>query len=422
MANFFYKGMDRVGASAEGTLEASNRSEVIAILYQRGLTPITIQEVPEGFLAGMKGSIEESAQKSSGPTLATPKELASMTVKSEELMLFTRQLSTMVEAGLPIDEAIYTLYLQTRNENFKKTLYTMYREIQGGKSISEAFARAPRIFSGIYTSMIKAAEASGRLGAILSQLADYMESSERIRQKVKSALTYPVIATCLVLIVASVLILVVVPKFEVIFEMVKGDLPLPTKIVLKVSRFATGNVGTTFLLFFGSVAAFIYWKRTFHGRRTLDTVKLKMPIFGTLFLQSAMTRFCRTFAVLIESGVPILQCLEIVEKTAGNILISEAVSEAAYSVRGGSKLGDVFEKNPVFPLMVTKIIQVGEKTGALGPLLLRMATFYDERVTAAVEGLTSMIEPLLIAFLGVVVGGIVVSIFLPMIKITQEIM
>jgi type IV pilus assembly protein PilC len=410
MPVFAYKATSRDGVLSEGTMEAESREHLLAQLVTKNLFPVSVRESTGG-------------QASGGTEVrAAPGELARLKVKSEEIMIFTRQLSTMIEGGLALDQAIGILAQQTRNESMKKVLYSVQNDIQGGKTLSEAFTKAPRVFPEVYTSMIRAAEASGQLGKILVQLAEYMESTQRIRQKVKSAMTYPVVATCLIVIVASVLILVVVPKFESIFEMLKGELPLPTKIVLGLSKFLRGNMLLSLVGLAGVVAGFITWAKTRNGRRTIDTVKLKMPIFGNLFLQFAMARFCRTFSTLISSGVPILQTLEILKKTAGNALIAEAVGEGIGSVRGGTSLARVFETKPIIPLMVTKMIDVGERTGSLETTLLRMSDFYDERVAAAVEGLTSIIEPLLIAMLGLVVGGIVVSIFFPIIKLSQCIM
>lgn len=411
MPTFAYKATSKDNTLEEGTLEAESREQLLAILGSKHLFPVSVREIDAAAAQGGKAT----------PS-ATAKELAGLKVKSEEVMVFTRQLSTMVDGGLAVDQAVDILAQQTRNENMKKVLYSVQNDLQGGKPLSDAFSKAPKVFPEIYTSMIRAAEASGQLSMILVQLAEYMESTQRIRQKVKAAMTYPVVASCLIAVVAAVLILGVVPKFEDVFKMVKGTLPLPTRIVLGLSNFLRGN----FLLASGSAIAasfgFVHWSKTKTGRLCIDTFKLKVPIFGKLFLEFAMARFCRTFATLTTSGVPILQTLEIVQKTSGNVLISNAVGEGIGSVRGGTSLAKVFETKPIIPLMVTKMIDVGERTGSLDTTLLRMSDFYDERVATAVEGLTSIIEPLLIAMLGVVVGGIVMSIFFPLIKLTQSIM
>ena len=410
MPAFAYKATSKDGSLSEGTMKADSRDHLLAQLVSKHLFPVSVTEVDA-----------ESAAPGAAVPMATVKELAGLKVKSEEVMIFTRQLSTMVDGGLAVDQAVDILAQQTRNENMKKVLYSVQGDLQGGKPLSDAFSKAPRVFPEVYTSMIRAAEASGQLSMILIQLAEYMESTQRIRQKVKSAMTYPVVASCLIAVVASVLILVVVPKFENVFTMIKGKLPLPTRIVLGLSHFLRGNFLLCSVGGIAAIVGFVYWTKTKTGRHCVDTFKLKVPIFGRLFLEFAMARFCRTFATLTTSGVPILQTLEIVQKTSGNSLISEAVAEGIGSVRGGTSIAKVFETKPIIPLMVTKMIDVGERTGSLDTTLLRMSDFYDERVATAVEGLTSIIEPLLIAILGVVVGGIVMSIFFPIIKLTQSV-
>jgi type IV pilus assembly protein PilC len=248
-----------------------------------------------------------------------------------------------------------------------------------------------------------------------------MESAARVKQKVKSAMTYPVLATVMITVVAAVLLLVVVPKFAKMFDMVKGELPLPTKIVLGISNFVRGNIFATLAIIGALFASFIIFKKTKQGAFYIDLMKLRVPVFGKLFTMVAIAKFSRTLGTLLSSGVPILDALDIVERAAGNRVISDAVHESIGGVSGGSSLAEVFESRQVFPPMLIKMISVGEQTGQLDSLLNKIADFYDERVTAAVEGLTSMIEPLLIGFLGVVVGGIVVAIFFPMIKLTQSI-
>jgi type IV pilus assembly protein PilC len=300
-------------------------------------------------------------------------------------------------------------------------LYDILNRIRQGSRISESFAIYKRMFPDIYISMVRAAEASGELAKILNQLAGYMESAQRVKQKVKAAMTYPTLATIMILVVASVLMLVVVPKFAEIFSLIKDDLPLPTKIVLAISNFMRAHFLVAAVLVAGAIALFIVVLKTKRGRYCFDLFKLKVPVFGKLFSQVAIARFSRTLSTLLSSGVPILDALSIVQQASGNAVIELAVSESIGSVSSGSSLAEVFKTRTVFPPMLVKMIAVGEQTGQLDNLLNKIADFYDERVTAAVEGLTAMIEPLLIGVLGLVVGGIVVAIFFPMIKITQSI-
>ena len=423
MPTFDYEAVTSDGTTKSGAMPGKDSFAVIATLERQGMTPIRVIEQitePSDEKQGGAGAPSALSAKIAALDAEMPSNLSKVKVKAEELMIFTRQLATMVDAGLPVDQALETLADQAKAGPFQIILFTMLAEIRGGSRISEAIDKYPRIFPDIYVSMVRAAEASGQLAVILNQLAGYMEASARVRQKVKSAMTYPVLATGMITCVAGILILVVVPKFEKMFELVKGDLPLPTQIVVAISRFMRTNMLATFFIIVAGIAAFVITLKTKKGAYYFDMIKLKVPVFGKLFSQVAVARFSRTLSTLLSSGVPILEALNIVERAAGNVVIAEAVHESIGSVSGGSSLAEVFQTKPVFPPMLIKMISVGEQTGQLDNLLAKIADFYDERVTAAVAGLTSMIEPLLIGVLGVVVGGIVIAIFFPMIKITQS--
>lgn len=411
MPEFTFNAVTSDGTPRSGTMSGDDEAAVVDALTRMGWTVHSVA-AGDGAAPKPKG---HTARPSGGPDRRRTR------VKAELLMIFTRQLATMVDAGLPIDHALETLAEQTDSEGFQAVLYEILNQIRQGSRISEALAAYPRIFPTIYISMVRAAEASGQLATILNQLAGYMESSQRVKQKVKAAMTYPTLATFMIVVVAAVLMLVVVPKFAKIFDLVKGELPLPTKIVLAISNFLQAHCVIAGLTLAGAIASFVVALKTRRGRYCFDLFKLNVPIFGKLFSQVAIARFSRTLGTLLSSGVPILDALGIVEQASGNAVIEEAVHESVGSVSSGSSLADVFESRAVFPPMLVKMIAVGEQTGRLDSLLSKIASFYDERVTAAVEGLTSMIEPLLIGFLGLVVGGIVVAIFFPMIKITQSI-
>jgi len=428
MPKFVYEAVDQNGEVTTDTITGDSSAAVVAALARRGITATSVTEKDAADAKANKG---KSGDSTPGAPVSVsdliraldadvPDDLSKVKIKADDLMIFTRQLATMVDAGLPVDNALETLAEQATSDVFKIVLFSMLGEIRGGNRISEAIKKYPRIFPDIYVSMVRAAEASGQLATILNQLAGYMESSARIKQKVKAAMTYPVIATCMISVVAGILILVVVPQFAKMFDMVKGDLPLPTVIVLALSNFMRGHFFLFALIVISVIVGFVMTIRTTKGAFYFDMCKLKAPIFGKLFSQVAVARFSRTLSTLLSSGVPILDALDIVERAAGNAVIARAVHESIASVSGGSGLAEVFEKKPVFPPMLIKMISVGEKTGQLDTLLGKIADFYDERVGAAIEGLTSMIEPLLIGVLGLVVGGIVVAIFFPMIKITQS--
>ena len=428
MPKFVYEAVDQNGEAITDTITGDSSAAVVAALARRGITATSVtEEKADDAKAGRgkSGSSAPGAPVSVGDMIReldadVPDDLSKVKIKAEDLMIFTRQLATMVDAGLPVDMALETLADQATSDVFKIVLFSMLGEIRGGNRISEAVKKFPRIFPDIYVSMVRAAEASGQLAMILNQLAGYMEAAAKIKQKVKAAMSYPVIATCMISVVAGILILVVVPQFAKMFELVKGDLPLPTVIVLALSNFMRGHFMIFMLIVVSVIVSFVMILRTEKGAFCFDAFKLKVPVFGPLFRQVAVAKFARTLSTLLSSGVPILDALEIVERAAGNAVIAQAVHESIASVSGGSGLAEVFEKKPVFPPMLIKMISVGEKTGQLDNLLGKLADFYDERVNAAVEGLTSMIEPLLIGVLGVVVGGIVVAIFFPMIKITQS--
>ena len=422
MPKFVYEAMDANGETSTDIIVGDSSAAVVAALARRGMTATSVKEAEgeekaKGSSFGRSMSIADRIKEMDADV---PDDLSKVKIKSDELMIFTRQLATMVDAGLPIDNALETLAEQTKTDAFKIVLFSMLGEIRSGNRISDAVKKFPRIFPDIYVSMVRAAEASGQLATILNQLAGYMEAAARVRQKVKAAMTYPVIATCMISVVAGILILVVVPQFAKMFDMVKGDLPLPTVIVLALSNFMRSHFILFMLIVTSVIVAFVMTLRTEKGAYYFDAFKLNVPVFGPLFRQVAVAKFARTLSTLLSSGVPILDALEIVERAAGNAVVAKAVRESIASVSAGAGLAEVFEKRAVFPPMLIKMISVGEMTGQLDNLLGRLADFYDERVNAAVEGLTSMIEPLLIGVLGVVVGGIVIAIFFPMIKITQS--
>jgi len=427
VSNFRYEAISADGTATQGVISGDSRASVVAALARKGLTATEVVEQKTEKPKGRKSSASSSgvssalADKMKELDVDVPKDPTKVKIKSEELLIFTRQLSTMVEAGLPVDQALETLAEQTKSDVFRTILFVILNEVRSGTRISEAIARYSRIFPDIYVSMVRAAEASGQLGVILNQLAGYMESSARVKQKVKSAMTYPVLATGMIIAVAAILILVVVPKFAKMFDMVKGKLPLPTVIVLGVSNFMRAHSLATLGIIVMAIASFVVTLKTKKGAYYFDVFKLRVPIFGKLFSQVAIARFSRTLSTLLSSGVPILDALDIVERASGNEVVAEAVAASISSVSAGATLAEVFATRPVFPPMLIKMISVGEMTGQLDSLLDKIADFYDERVAAAVEGLTSMIEPLLIGVLGVVVGGIVVAIFFPMIKLTQSI-
>lgn len=341
-------------------------------------------------------------------------------LKTVDLMLFTRQFATLIDAGVPLDQSLKILGKATTNQSLMLLTYQLNRLVEGGTSLSDAMAKFSRIFSEMYVNMMKVAEVTGDLPGVLLELATNMEGAVRIKTKVRSAMTYPLISLTMVLSIATFLVIAIVPKFEKMFEMVKGTLPLPTRILIAVSAFLRGNTLASIVIIVVVIFVFRKVLRTEKGGYIFDTIKIKIPVFGNVILQSVIASFSRTLGTLLRCGVPILKSLDIVKKTSGNKVLEKAIVEVIDSVRGGGTLAEVFETKPIMPLMVTRMIDIGERTGQLEALLEKVSKFYEERVNAAIEALTSMIEPLLVATLGIVVGGIMMAIFMPIIKISAS--
>jgi type IV pilus assembly protein PilC len=342
-------------------------------------------------------------------------------VKNKELLVFTRQLSTIVNAGLPLLQGLDILSEQTEDPNFAKAVSDLSRRVEAGETFSDALRAYPRAFSDLYVAMVRAGEASGNLDRVLLQLADYLEATEELRRRIKSAMTYPVVAFSMILLIAAGLIIWVVPQFEQIFKSF-GDaaLPGPTLVLIYISD--TLRSWGALAVVAAAVAAFIGVKAygsTDTGRFQLDALKLRMPIFGKLLRKVAISRFTRTLSTLTRSGVAILGALEIVEATAGNQVFARVVRDAADRVRGGETLAEPLARSGEFPAMVTRMIGVGERTGALEQMLAKISDFYDSEVKATVDGLTSLIEPVLILMMGIVVGGIVVALFMPILQLSS---
>jgi len=343
-------------------------------------------------------------------------------VKLNDMVLFTRQLATMISAGIPIIESLEVLQEQSEDPGFKIVLKQVITDVRSGTDISDALNQHPRIFATMYISMIRAGEASGQLDIMLVRLADYYESTAALRRKIRSAMTYPVISLALILGITAFLMLAIIPKFEKIFTDLVGDserLPKPTKIVLAISRIFREQTLQVLIGIAVVAAVFAFWKRSESGAYQWDKIKLHLPVFGPLFQKVAVSRFSRTFATLLSSGVPILGALEIVAATAGNRVIERAVEDARDAIRDGESLSPPLAKTKIFPVMVTQMIAIGERSGALDQLLEKIADFYDEMVNATVESLTALIEPLMIAVMGLLVGGIVLAVFYPIIILPQ---
>ncbi len=343
--------------------------------------------------------------------------LRSAKVKLKDLAVFSRQFATMINSGLPLLRCLAILEEQTENKELARIVGEMRTDVEKGSSLSGAMAKHPKAFSKLYVAMTRAGESSGALDSVLLRVADNLEREVSLRQKIKSAMTYPTVVFGLVLIILTAMLVFVVPTFKDLFNSLGGTLPLPTRVLIAVSDV----VKTFFPFVVGSIIVLVWasrrWLQTEGGRRFFDRLKLRLPIFGALFHKSALSRFARTLGVLSRSGVPLLQALDIVADTVNNSLVADAVQDVQSSVKEGESLAQPLSRHSIFPPMVVQMIAVGEETGALDTMLQKISDFYDEEVSAAVEQLTSLIEPVLIAVVGGAVGVIVVSLYLPMFRI-----
>jgi type IV pilus assembly protein PilC len=401
MPTYKYTARDQEGKSVSGMVSAENESVIVTELRKRNLIILSISEE--------KGSVFKKSSKPKG----------AKKVKPEDLVIFTRQFATMVDAGIPILQSLEALNEQTANLNFKAALVTIRDDIQTGSSLSDAFAKHPRIFDQLYVNMIRVGESGGVLTTILERVAMYLEKSERLRQKVQGAMIYPAVVVSMAILITIGLLVKVVPTFSQIYASLGQKLPVMTQMLIDFSNLLQHDL--LFLVAGGFVAVFLFnkYKKTPAGHIQVDTLLLKLPVFGDLICKVSVSRFCRTFATLNQSGVPILESLDIVGKTCGNRVIEILVDEIKVSVKEGESIAMPLSKSTIFPLMVTRMIAVGEKSGQLEKMLSKVAEFYDDQVDTAVEGLTKLIEPLIIGFLGVVVGFIVIALFMPILTMTS---
>ena len=398
MPTFAYVVKDKAGKTRTGVLETESRSTLIEQLWKQEFVVIAIDERAEG--------------RSGLLRVGQPK------VKMEQLVIFSRQLATMVESGIPIAPALDVLADQMEDRGFKQMLRKIRDDIEAGSSLSEAAGRHPKAFSDFFVNMMRAGESSGRLDEILDRVATYLEKMGSLQRKVTASLFYPAFVTFLSFAITTFLIVVIVPKFKEIFTALGGELPLPTRILIGLSEFMGKYLVYEAVGLFLLIVAVRTYISSPAGRMWFDKMTLHVPVIGKLMQKVVISRFSRTLATLVRSGVPILGSLEIVAKTAGNKVVEQAVMAARSSIKEGENIADPLAHSKVFPPMVTRMIAVGEKTGELEKMLSKIADFYENEVDAAVTALTSLIEPLVIAVLGIVIGGIVIALFLPIFKIS----
>ena len=428
MPRYNYIAMDAHGKETKGTIEVASQNEAISRVKEMGLFPTKIVE-------GEK-SQEKAPQKKAGPKAGGKGKKSGLNinlnikipglsgrVKAKVLTVFTRQLATLVDAGLPLLRGLRVLEKQERNSALKSILRELALAIEGGSTFSEALAQHPKVFNRLYVNMVKAGELGGVLEVALRRLAEFSEKAQKIKGKVKAAMFYPIAVTIVALGILILLLTYVIPKFQLVFVGMLGPnekLPTFTLIVMGISNVVKDHIIWTAIGLAVFVVLFLLFIKTKFGRWAWDSFKLKVPLIGPVVRKVAISRFTRTLGTLISSGVPILQALTIVRETAGNVVISNAVSLVHESVKEGETITAPLEGSGVFPPMVVSMVDVGEQTGALPEMLLKIADNYDEEVDNAVASMTSLLEPIMIVVLAVLVGSIVIAMFLPLIKMIEK--
>jgi len=418
MANFEYIALDAKGAETTGSIKANDEADAISQLRKTGLYPTQV-------VAGGKGGVSSTAKRRAkkGQSAKSKKgSAAGGKVKGKILMIFTRQLATLVDAGLPLLRGLSVLAKQERNKVMAGTINHLADSVAGGATFSESLGQHPKIFDKLYVNMVKAGELGGVLELVLVRLAEYQEKAQKLKNRIVAAMVYPIIVIVIAVGILIFLMAVIVPRFEKIFAEMLGNKPLPaiTQVVINISRFIQGNL---LVIVIGGAVLFGAWKlfaMTKSGLRIIDLIKLRMPVFGPVQLKSAISRFTRTLGTLVTSGVPILQALNITRDTAGNSIVSTAIEKVHEAVREGESVVAPLEASRIFPPMVISMVDVGEETGQLPDMLLKIADVYDDEVDNAVDAMTSMIEPIMIVLLAGIVGTIVVALFMPMISIITE--
>src|SRR5512139_293674 len=389
---FQWEGKTRQGNIQKGEISANTKDEVMALLRKQNITPVTVSAKPKELKL----------------SFGAPK------ITDKDIVIFTRQLATMIDAGLPLVQCLEILGSQTENKGLSKVIVQVRSDVESGATFADALKKHPKAFDTLYVNMVAAGEAGGILDTILGRLASYMEKFAKIKKQIKSAMIYPSVILFVAVTVVAILMIFVVPMLANMFAEMGGTLPLPTRIVIWLSNFLSGWGGLSLAL--SAVGLFIgiqQWPKTENGLRTTDRIAMSIPVVGMLIRKVAVAKFTRTMGTLLTSGVPILEGLIIVAKTAGNKVIEEAIFMTRQSVSEGKTLAEPLSKSKVFPAMVNQMIAVGEATGALDNMLNKIADFYDEEVDSAVAALTSMLEPMLMIFLGTTVGFVIIAMYMP---------
>ena len=393
MPIYVWAGKTKKGRSLKGEVEAADERIARIQLKKRSIEVKKLKQKPKDLFANI--------------SFMQPK------VTNKDLVIFTRQFSTMIDAGLPLVQGLNILGEQTENKTFRNMLKQITKDVEGGSTLADALGKHSKVFDNLFVNLVAAGEVGGILDTILQRLAAYIEKAEKLKSQIKGAMTYPLVVVGIAVIVIAVIMIFVIPVFQDMFSSFGKALPVPTQVVVAMSDFIKGNIHYMIGGLIVFVWAFRRYRRTRSGKRNIDSILLKLPIFGELIKKVAVARFTRTLGTMVSSGVPILDALEITAKTAGNVIVEEVIFDARSSIAEGQTIAEPLSETDIFPGMVTQMISVGESTGALDAMLEKIADFYDDEVDATVSAMTSMLEPLLMLFLGGSIGGLVVAMYLP---------
>jgi type IV pilus assembly protein PilC len=427
MPNFLYTALDSKGEQTTGAIQAPSEPEAVQTLRTQGLYPTQIVEEGKGALKSGKAAKGKGKVAAKAKPKGKDKSMLGGRIKPKVMMIFTRQLATLIDSGLPLLRGLTVLAKQEPNLVLRATLNALSESVQGGSTFSESLAQHPKIFNKLYVNMVKAGELGGVLEVVLARLAEYSEKANKLKNKIVSAMVYPVIVMFIAVAILLFLMLFIVPKFKEMFAEVGSDkLPMISKIVFGFSELCLARdfllPNAVWALVLGGLGVFLFniWGRTKGGRQMIDAFKLRLPVFGDIQRKSAIARFSRTLGTLVTSGVPILQALHITRETAGNVVVSGAIEKVHEAVKEGESIVSPMNASSVFPAMVISMVDVGEETGQLPEMLLKVADVYDDEVDNAVTALTSILEPIMIVILALVVGSVVFALFMPLISIIQQ--
>jgi len=400
MSTFLYTALDGSGKTVRGRMEADSEQTVLSRLHEQSLHIVNVSKQGE-------------ARKL--PSIGSKK------VKLKSMVVFSRQFATMIDAGIAVVRCLDILEGQTKDPALKPAIGQCKRDVKAGQSLTDAFSKHPNVYSRLYVNMVRAAETGGILDQILDRLASFLEKEDEIRSKIKSAMIYPILVLVFAMLMLTALFMFVLPKFKEIFVTMNVKMPLATQLLFGMSSFLQHYWFVVFGLAIGAFVAYRTYAKTEQGRFKMDGLKLRVPVLGEIIQKVSISRFSRTFATLIASGVPMMRSLEIVGETSGNSVIAKAVESARNSIREGQKISAPLAQSGLFPTMVTHMIDIGEETGRLSEMLVKVSDFYDQEVDSAVKALTSLIEPCLIVFMGGIVGFIAISIMAPIFKLVSSI-